>query len=162
MDKRLKYGLIIGGSALIIGVTFLKGSGGGSDRADPNVLNAQVAMNAEAMRMRTIVAQEGAEIAMNRDRISGATNIAAMQTLSNFVAGSQDLTARLNESYAGIINARTYSETTKFIEAQRASVAKKIAKYQYKAAKHGADMGFFGDLGGQVVKAIPSVLSAFA
>lgn len=162
MNKKLKYGLIIGGSALIVGYTLLSGRGGGKDRADPNVLNAQVAMNAEAMRFRTAVAQEGAEVAMNRDRISGATAIASMQTLSNFIAGSQDLTARLNESYAGIINARTYSETTKFVEAQRASVAKKIAKYQYKAAKHGADLGFFSELGGNVMKAIPSVISAFA
>lgn len=162
MDKKLKYGLVIGGSALIIGFALLKGSGGGPDRADPNVLNANVAMNAEAMRLRTVLAETSADIAINRDKISGATQISAMNTFANILAGGNDLTARLNESYAGIINARIYSDTSKSIEAQRASVAKKIAKYQYKAAKKGASLDFFGSLGGSVIKAAPSIISAFA
>lgn len=163
MDAKWKYGLIIGGGALIVGYALLNRANAGhpTDRADPNVLNAQVAMNAEAMRLRTVVAETAADVAMNRDKVSGATAISAMQQISMMVAGGQELTARLDENRAGIINARIYAETTRAVESTRASVAKYIAKKQAKVAKQGATLGFFGELGGNVVKAIPSIMQAF-
>lgn len=164
VDKKVKIGLVVGGSALIIGYMMLRGSGGdsGGHRADPNVLSANVAMNDAAMKFRTAQAEAGADIVINRDKVTGATSISAMQAFSNLIASGNDLTARLNESYAGIVQSRISSSTAISLEASRASVAKKLAKLQAKSAKHGADLNFFGSLGANVLKSVPSIVQAFS
>lgn len=164
MDKKLKYGIIAAGGVAIVGIMFLRGSGGGDGtRPDPdNVLDARVIMNQAAMQMRTMAAENAADIVMNRDRVTGATTIASINMIGGALASNNDLTGRLNESYAGIVKSRIASQTAIALEASRASVAKYIAKKQAKAAKHNADMGFFSDLGGNLLKAVPSIVSAFA
>ena len=152
MDKRLKWGLIIGGSALIVGASLFRGSGQPDPETNPDVLDARVQMNNAAMKLRAVQMETSADIVMNRDKVTGATSITALETLGGVIAGGQALSASLNENFTGIVNNRISSATAMALEATRASVQKYAIKKQYKLAKKGQSFDFASNIIGTVGK----------
>lgn len=149
MDAKLKWGLIAGGVAFIVLVPMLRGSAkGGSDSTA--LIQANTAWNMAANELRIVQTQSAADVIMNRDQVTGRTTQQALSTVANIIANQGAVSVAMTESYNGVVNARVYADTSKAIEASRASVSKYIAKKQYKAAKHGANMNFAGNVIGAV------------
>lgn len=160
MDTKTKLLLVAGGVVFVVVLGSLRsGSKGGGDNTA--LIQANTEWNRVASELRMVQAQTAADVVMNRDQVTGQTNIAAMRTVENILRNQGQVSVALTQSYNGIVNARIYADTAKYIEAQRASVSKKIAKYQYKAAKHGANLNFAGDLIGSTFKALPSIAGLF-
>jgi hypothetical protein len=160
VSPKLKWGLIAGGVAFIVIVPMMRGGAkGGADSTA--LIQANTAWNQAANQLRIVQTQSAADVIMNRDQVTGRTTQQALSTVQNILANQGNVSLGMTESYNGIINARIYSDTTKAIEASRASVSKYIAKKQYKAAKHGANMNFAGNVVGAVGGLAQSALKAW-
>jgi hypothetical protein len=160
MDTKTKLLLVAGGVVFVVVLGGLRsGSKGGSDNTA--LIQANTEWNRAATQLRMVQAQTAADVVMNRDSVTGATNIQAMRTVENILRNNGQVSLGLTESYNGIVQARIYDGTARYIEAQRASVSKKIAKYGYKSSSHSANMNFASDMVGTTLKAIPSIAKLF-
>lgn len=122
-----------------LAIGLIVASRGGKTTADDMSSNPMGSINSAAFAYLTANANEAASVAINRDQVTGATNIQALKSIQAITQGTQELTAKLAESNNGVVNTQIQARTAQNIEASRASVAMTVAKYQYKSSKKQAN-----------------------
>lgn len=137
MDLKTKVMIVAGGVALVVGFSALRKSPASPTSAGMDAQTA-ISINSLANDYMKTQAETTAKILINRDQITGATQIQQWRTIGQLAGINADLAAKMNANAAGIENAKVAASSAFAIERTRASVAKSVNDQQYKIAKKGA------------------------